>query len=193
MRGRFEALGAMVRDSVRRRNPDPTPGRPSEIQSADREQAILDRIDRAKTSAERDQLYFQLATAAMAKDDLRARDFVSKIEDSEFRKQAQAYIDATLATNSIHGKKIELALELVQKGELTHIQRVWLLTQLAKLLAKTDRDKSLSLLEDAVPEARRIEGLDPDRPRALIGNSQCAKSDRTVAHMGFGLRGGEGR
>ena len=104
----------------------------------------------------------------MRKDDLRARDFVSKIEDSEFRKQAQAYIDASLATHSIQGKKIELALELVQKGELTHIQRVWLLTQLAKLLAKTDRDKSLSLLEDAVPEARRIEGLDPDRPRALL-------------------------
>ncbi len=168
MRSRFEALGAMVRDSVRRRNPDPTPGRPSEMQSVDREQAILDRIDNAKTSAERDQLYFQLAMAAMEKDGLRARDFVSRIDESEFRKKAQAYIDATLANNSIHGKKIDLALELVQKGELTHIQRVWLLTQLAKLLAKTDREKSLSLLEDAVPEARRIEGLDPDRPRALL-------------------------
>jgi hypothetical protein len=39
---------------------------------------------------------------------------------------------------------------------------------LAKLLAKTDRDESSSLLEDALPEARRIEGLDPDRPRALL-------------------------
>lgn len=168
MHSRFEALGAMVRDSVRRRNPDPTEDSPSAQQSADRERATLDRIDHAKTSDERDRLYFQLAEEVMRKDDLRARDFVSKIEDSEFRKQAQAYIDATLATHSIQGKKIELALRLVQKGELTHIQRVWLLTQLAKLLAKTDRDKSLLLLEDAVPEARRIEGLDPDRPRALL-------------------------
>ena len=174
MRARFETLGAMVRDSVRRRNPNPTEDSPSAQQSADREQAILDKIDRAKTSDERDRLYFQLAEEAMRKDDLRARDFVSKIEDSEFRKQAQAYIDATLATQLVQRKKVELALELAQKGELTHIQRVWLLTQLAKLLAKTDRDKSLSLLEDALPEARRIEGLDPDRPRALfaIANAQ---------------------
>ena len=168
MRARIEALGAMVRDSVRRRNTDPTQRSLSESESADREQAILDKIDHAKTSDERDRLYFDLAQEATRKDDLRARDFVSKIEDSEFRKQAQAYIDATLATHLIRRKKIELALELVQKGELTHIQRVWLFTQLAKLLAKTDRDKSLSLLEDAVPEARRIEGLDPDRPRALL-------------------------
>lgn len=168
IRARFETLGAMVRDSVRRRNPDPVEESPSAQQSADRERAILDRIDHATTSAERDRLYFQLADAAMEKDDLRARDFVSKIDDSEFRKQAQAYIDASLATRSIQRKKIALALEMIQKGELTHIQRVWLLTRLAKLLAKTDRDKSLSLLEDAVPEARRIEGLDPDRPRALL-------------------------
>jgi hypothetical protein len=168
MRARFETLGAMVRDSVRRRDPNPTEDSPSETQSVDREQVILDKIDRARTSDERDQLYLDLAMEAMRTDGLRARDFVSKIEDSEFRKRAQAYIDISLASQSIREKKIALALELVQKGNLTHIQRVWLLTQLAKLLVKTDRDKSSSLLEDALPEARRIEGVDPDRPRALL-------------------------
>lgn len=174
IRARFETLGAMVRDSVRQRDPNPREDSPSAQQSADREQAILDKIDRAKTSDERDRLYFQLAEEATRKDDLRARDFVGKIEDSEFRKQAQEYIDATLATHLVQRKKVELALELAQKGELTHIQRVWLFTQLAKLLAKTDRDKASSLLEDALPEARRIEGLDPDRPRALfaLANAQ---------------------
>jgi len=73
-----------------------------------------------------------------------------------------------LAVQLIHAKKIEVGLELVQKGELTHIQRAWLLTRLAKLLARTDREKPLSLLEEAVAAARRIEGLDPDRPRALL-------------------------
>ena len=175
MRARLETLGAMVRDSVRRRDPNPTEDNPSETESADREQVILDKIDRARTSDERDRLYLDLAMEAMRKDGLRAHDFVSKIEDSEFRKRAQAYIDASLATLSIRGKKIALALELVQKGELTHIQRVWLLTQLAKLLVKTDRDKSLSLLEDALPEARRIEGLDPDRPRALLAIANAQK------------------
>jgi hypothetical protein len=109
-----------------------------------------------------------LAQMLMGKDDLRARDFVGKIDESEFRKSAQAYIDVSLATHSIRRKKIDLALELVQKGELTHIQRVWLLTQLAKLMVKTDRDRALALLEDAVSETRRIEPLDPDRPRALL-------------------------
>jgi hypothetical protein len=175
IRIRFEALDAMVRDSIRRRSTDPSQENPSESEIADREQAILDKIDRAKTSDERDRLYFDLAQEAMGKDGLRARDFVSKIDDSEFRKQAQAYIDATLATHAIQGKKIELALILVQRGELTHIQRVWLLTQLAKLLVKTDPDKSSSLLEDAVPEARRIEGLDPDRPRALLAIANALK------------------
>ena len=168
LRVRFEALGAMVRESVRRRNVDPTQAKPLAELSEGRERNILDQIEGAKTSAERDLLYFQLAQEAIRKDDLSARDFVSKVEDSEFRKQAQAYIDASLAVHSIQQKKIELGLELVQKGELTHIQRVWLLTRLAKLLAKTDREKALSLLEEAVAEARRIEGLDPDRPRGLL-------------------------
>src|SRR6266516_528232 len=70
LQARFEALGAMVRDSVRRRNIDPTQESPSESATADREQAILDKIDHAKTSAERDQLYFQLAEEAVRKDSL---------------------------------------------------------------------------------------------------------------------------
>src|SRR2546423_15169152 len=41
--------------------------------------------------------------------------------------------------------------------------------QAAKLLAKTDRDKSLAAIEDATAEARRIEELDPDRARAMLG------------------------
>jgi hypothetical protein len=168
MRVRFEALGAMVRESVRQRRVDTKRETPSAEQSEDRERTILDRIERAKTSAERDQLYFHLAQEAVQKDDLRARDFVSKVEDMEFRNQARAYIDVSLAVHLIQRKKIDLGLELAQKGELSHIQRVWLLTRLAKLMVKTDRDRSLSLLDDAVPEARRIDGLDPDRPRALL-------------------------
>jgi len=170
MRARLEALGPLVRESVRARNPNPT----SESESTDREQRTLDKIEHAKTSDERDRLYFDLAQQTAWKADMRARDFAGKIEDMEFRKKAQAQIDVTLAMSSIQRKKTELALELVPKADLTHIQRVWLLTQLAKLLSKTDREKSLSLLDDALPEARRIEGSDPDRPRALlaIANAQ---------------------
>ncbi len=105
---------------------------------------------------------------ALKNDDLKARDYVSKVEESEFRKQAQAWIDWGLAVSAVKNQKAELALELNRIGELTHIQRVWVLTQTAKLLAKTDREKSLTLLEAATAEARRISGGDLDRPRALF-------------------------
>ncbi|HJU54175.1 MAG TPA: hypothetical protein VJ715_06375, partial [Pyrinomonadaceae bacterium] len=57
---------------------------------------------------------------------------------------------------------------IARNGELTHIQRVWGLTQVARFLMKTDRARSLELLEEAATEARRIGGSEADRPRALV-------------------------
>jgi hypothetical protein len=169
MRGQFEALNSLVSDGVRQGEKEWTEkGIGREKSLADHEQSLLDQIDRARTSDERDQLYFKLALLALSNDDLKARDYVSKIDESEFRKHAQAWIDWGLAMSAIRKKKIETALELTRIGELTHIQRLWLLTQTAKLLVKTDRDKALSLLDDATSEARRIEGVDLDKPRGLL-------------------------
>ena len=169
MRGQFEALNSLVSEGVRQEeNESVQKGISPEKPLADQEQSLLDQIERAKTSDERDQLYFRLALLALSKDDLKARDYVSKIDESWFRKQAQAWVDVGLAISAIKKKKIETALELARIGELTHIQRVWILTQAAKLLAKNDRDKALSLLDDAIAEARRIEGVDLDRPRGLL-------------------------
>jgi hypothetical protein len=58
---------------------------------------------------------------------------------------------------------------------LTHLQRAWVLTQVAKLLAKTDRERSLGLFEDAAAEARRIDGSDPGRPSALMAVATVLK------------------
>ncbi|HEY4424724.1 MAG TPA: hypothetical protein VGN10_10975 [Pyrinomonadaceae bacterium] len=169
MRSQFEALNSLVSDSVRGGETESVQkGITLEEPYAAQESALLDQIDRAKTSDERDQLYFKLASLALKNDDLKARDYVSKIEESEFRKQAQAWVDWGLAVSAVKNQKAELALELNRIGELTHIQRVWVLTQTAKLLAKTDREKSLTLLETATAEARRISGSDLDRPRALF-------------------------
>ena len=169
MRGQFEALNSLVSDSVRQgENEWVQKGISPEKQLADQEQLLLDQIDHARTSDERDQLYFKLALRALSKDDMRARDFVSEIEESWVRKLAQAWVDWGLALGAIRRKRIETALELAGKGELTHLQRVWVFTQAAKLLAKTDRDKALSLLDEATAEARRLEGVDLDRPRALL-------------------------
>jgi hypothetical protein len=170
MRGQFEALNSLVSDTVRQsENEWIQKGISPEKQlRADQEQSLLEQIERARTSDERDELYFKLSLQALSKDDMKAREYVSKIEESEFRKRAQAWVDAYLAISAIKKKKVETALELVRGGELTHIQRVWLLTQAAKLLAKVDRDKALSLLDEATAEARRIDAGTPDRPRGLL-------------------------
>jgi len=169
LRGQFEALNSLVSDSLRE-NKDEwiDKGIKAQKQIADRESSLLDDIERAQTSDERDQLYFELALLALNNDDIKARNYVSKIEESVFRKQGQAWVDAGLAITAIKKKKIETALELARIGELTHIQRAWLLSQAAKLLAKTDREKALSLLAAATAEARRIDGGDLDRPRGLL-------------------------
>jgi hypothetical protein len=169
MQGQFEALNSLVTDGVRQGENEWTKkGISPEKSLADQEHSLLDQIDHARTSDERDQLYFKLALLALSKDDLKARDYVGKIDESWFRKQAQEWIDWGLAIGAIRKKKTDAALELLRIGELTHIQRVWLLTQTAKLLAKTDHEKALSLLDDASSEIRRIEGVDLDRPRGLL-------------------------
>lgn len=169
VRGQLDTLNALVSDKTRQRDDEwLQKGLRPETRVEEQEQSILDRIDHAKTSAERDSLYFDLAFMALRRGDLRARDFVDKIEDPEFRKQARPYVDANLAIRAVEKKQTEKALQLAQIGDLTHIQRAWVLAQSAQLLAKTDGQKSLSVIEDAGSEARRIEGSDPDRPRALL-------------------------
>jgi len=74
----------------------------------------------------------------------------------------------TLAMVAVEKKDSEKALTLAGKGELTHIQRVWLLTQAAKALPPADRERALEIIADAAVEARRIDVSEPDRPRALV-------------------------
>lgn len=169
LRGHLNALSTVVSDGTRRREEDAiNRGIKPERSTADREQSLLEQIERAKTSAERDSLYLQLAFTLSGKGDMRAREFVSKVEDSEIRKQAQIFIDASLSLYSVGKKLTDQALELVHKGELTHIQKAWVLTESAKILEKTDHDKALELVDEAATEARRIDVSDPDLPRALV-------------------------
>jgi hypothetical protein len=134
----------------------------------DVEKSLLDRIERAKTSEERDALYLQLASRTAQRGDMRARDFAEKIEDSELRKQARPFVDMYLARNAVEKKDTEKALTLAAKGDLTHLQRAWLLTQVAKALPPAEREKALESIAEAAAEARRIDVSDADRPRALV-------------------------
>jgi hypothetical protein len=170
IRAQAEALAQAVPEDARRRDDDDTVRegiRPPQS-SEDREKALRDRLDRAKTSDERDALYVQLARLYVENGDLKARDFVAKIEETELRNKARAFIDATLLLRAVGKKDADMILELVKTGELTHPQKSWGLIQAAKLLTKTDRDKAVLVVVDGLDEARRIEELDPDRPRAIL-------------------------
>ena len=170
LRGHLNALQTVASDNARRFDDEQlNRGLRPERQLADLEQSLLDKIDRAKTSAERDSLYLQLAFRAAGKGDLRAREFVSKVEDSELRKQAQLYMDASLAMHFVNKKQPDQALELLHKGELNQLVKTWVLTESAKILFKAgDKDKALELLDEANTEARRIDVSDPSLPRALV-------------------------
>jgi hypothetical protein len=139
-----------------------------ERNAEDVDKSLLDRIERAKTSFERDGLYLQLANRAAAKGDMQARDYTEKIEDIEVRKQARAYIDMSLALTVVEKKDFEKALILADKGELSPIQKVWLLAQAAKAMPAAEREKAIEVTEQAAAAARRIGGSEADRPRALL-------------------------
>lgn len=126
------------------------------------------RLDRARTSEERDAIYADLAIAIAGKGDPRARELVDKIEDSDVRKRVRSYIDFQTAQSAINDKNAAEAARIAKNGELTSLQRVWAFTQAARLLMTSDRSRALELLEDAGTEARRIGSSDPDRARALV-------------------------
>ena len=169
LNGQMQALAQAVPEEARSRDDDSLrEGIRPRQSSDDREKAIRDQIDRAKTSDDRDGLYMQLARLYVENGDIKARDFIDKIEDTELRKQARAFTDMTLVLETIAKKDGERLLELIRTGELTHLQKSWSLFQAAKLLVKTDRDRALSTLEEAGLEARRIQTSDSDRARALM-------------------------
>jgi hypothetical protein len=176
LRTHLNALNTTVADDTRNRNDEwlgrgVRPEKPAE----EKEQALLDRIERAKTSAERDILYVELAFDVAGRGDMRARDIVGKIDDTEMRKALQAYIDPNLAIYAVNKKLTDQALELVQKGELTYLQKVWVLTQTAKNLATTDKEKAVELVEMASNDARRIDVSDAARPQAFIAVANALK------------------
>jgi len=176
LRAHLNALNTVITDGARRRddewlNRGVKPEKPAE----DREQTLMQRLESAQTSADRDAIYLQLANLLSEDGDLRAREFVSKIEDAELRKNFGAYMDGTLLNYHVRKKQTEPALEVIRKGELTHLHRVWGLTEVAKVLVKTDRDTALQLVEDAATEARRIDVSDAGRPRALVALANALK------------------
>lgn len=169
VRTQMEGLTNLVSEDARQRDDNTLrEGIRPPMDNEDREKRLLDRVERAKTAEERDQIYIELARLFTDNEDNRARDYVDKIADSDLRQKVRAYIDASMLMDAVGRKSADRAIELVRTGELTHFQKSWGLSQAARLLGKNDLDKALSVLEDSANEARRIDASDPDRARALI-------------------------
>jgi len=140
--------------------PDETSRNPLEV--------MQERLDRARTSDERDGIYADYAVALAGKGDPKARELVDKIEDAELRKNVRGYIDFQAVQQAAQKNDPTEVARLAKSGELTSMQRIWAYSRAARLLMKSDRPRAVELLEEAAAEARRISGGNPDRPRSLI-------------------------
>ena len=131
-------------------------------------EAMQERLDRARTTEERDGIYADYAVALAGKGDPKARELVDKIEDAELRKNVRGYIDFQSVQQAAQKNDPTEVARLAKSGELTSMQRIWAYSRAARLLMKSDRPRAVELLEEAAAEARRISGGNPDRARSLI-------------------------
>ena len=144
-----------------------TVGLQPESEEGDPLERMQNRLDRAGKSEMRDAIYADYAVALSDKGDPRAKDLVDKIENFELRKRVKAYTDFQFTQLAIRNKDASEAARLARAGDLTSIQKVWAFTAAAKLVVASERSRASELLEEALAESRRINGGDPDRPRAL--------------------------
>ena len=144
-----------------------TVGIQPESEEGDPAQRMQERLDRAKTSEERDAIYADYAVAFSDSGDPRGKDLVDKIENTELRKSVKAYTDFQLVRLAVRKKDVTEITRLVKSGDLTSIQKVWALTSAAKFVMASERSRATDLLDEALAESRRISASDPDRARAL--------------------------
>jgi len=129
---------------------------------------MQEQLDMAKTPRERNAIYADVAVSLADQGDNTAQDLADKIDDSNRRSQVRGYVDFQLVQLAVRKKDSSEAMRLAKSGQLTHPQRVWVYIQVARLLDKSQRSRSLELLAEAVDEAKRIDGDDPLRVSTLI-------------------------
>ena len=155
----------------RTRRPDNellTNGIVPEDPNRDRVQDALNRLEGAKTTGERDSVYFRAAMAAFGTDPARARELANKVEDPDTRKQLFSFIAFRLVQDAVRAKKADDVLTHSRSDELTRVQRVWGLTEAARLLTKEQPGRAAEALEEATTEARKLDDGTPERVRALL-------------------------
>jgi len=129
---------------------------------------LQSRLDRARTSRERDSIYAEAAVTLANQGDARAPDLADKIDDSDQRARVRRYVDFEFVCLAIKKKEAAEVTRLARVAQLSHTQRAWAYTQAARLLMNSQRSRSLEWLQVAADETRRIDADDPDRARLLI-------------------------
>jgi hypothetical protein len=129
---------------------------------------LKDRLDRARTSDERDRAYAFAAMQAADQGDPRAQDFVDKIADSETRDGLRTFVAYSLIRTLLQKKRADDALALLRKADLPHTLRAHFLTQAGGLFSEKDRVRANELLEEALTETRRIDAATSDRAYCLV-------------------------
>jgi hypothetical protein len=129
---------------------------------------LKDRLDRARTSDERDRAYAFAAMSAADQGDPRARDFVDRIEDTDTRNGVRQFVDYTSIRGLLQKKRADEALALLRKTELPHLLRAHFLTQAGGLIGEKDRVRAGEILEEALTETRRINAATSDRAYCLV-------------------------
>jgi hypothetical protein len=154
-------------------------GEPAGDQIADE---LKDRLDRGQGADARDRAYaFAAMRAADAGDD-RAQEFVDKIEDLNTRKGLRSFVNYNFITALLKKNKVDEAIQLARKSDLTHAQLAHLLTRAAAVVAKTERSRGMEILGEALAEARRIDAGRPERAYALIALvAQFSANDKVRA------------
>jgi hypothetical protein len=184
LRARQSLLAQDTPENMRRGpNNALTRGLVPEDPNRDRIGETLSRLERAQTQEQRDAVYVDAVFVAKDKKDPRLEEFLNKIEDPDLRKRLRAYIDFELAQAAIRDKEATEAIRLARGGTITSIQKAWVLTEVARLLAKPEPARALELLEEAQVEAReRIDAASPERASALVAiATQLIELDRARA------------
>ncbi len=140
---------------------------------------LKDRLGRAQGADARDRAYAFAAMRAADAGDPRARDFVDKIEDLDTRNGIRSFVDYSFIGGLLKKKKVDEAIQLARKSDLSHPLRTHVLTQAAEIVATDDRVRAIELLDEALTEARRIDASTPERAYCLVALlAQFSKLDK---------------
>lgn len=169
----------------RTRRPDNellTRGVVPEDPNRDHVQEMLDRLERAKDANERDVIYFRAAMSLLDSDPARARELAGKIEDPDTRRQLFAAMTFRLVEEAVRAEKADDVLRHARSDELTRVQRVWALTEAARLLTKEQPGRAVEALDEATTEARKLDEGTTERVRGLLAvATRLAALDRPRA------------